>query len=327
VKTKWNIALAFMTCTSMACATGEEEDTGSSQLMLGGDDTNAFAPPQLQAEVRNGAIVATIGSANLRDGPSTSSRVLRVVARGQELRIIGTAQSFRGYFSVMHDGLQGWMNGQYLSFVRVDILRVPEGWRSPVGQAPDPVPYEDDPIEESTPDPEDETPVDEDQSLPLPTSSRDEAIARAKTGVGYSYWWGGGAWDPNGLSPSSAGICTGACPKCTHTGVYGADCSGFVAKVWQVPSTNTELTTNSHPYSTAVFNSRDLHWASIDRGALAKADALVYNQNGRGHIVLFEEGDAWGSFWTYEARGCAAGIVHNIRTVSSKFKAIRRTGY
>ena len=67
----------------------------------------------------------------------------------------------------------------------------------------------------------------------------DEILNRAATGVGFSYWWGHGVWNPGS---TSHGSCSGSCPSCTHSGSYGADCSGFAAKVWQVPSTNTSYT-------------------------------------------------------------------------------------
>lgn len=59
------------------------------------------------------------------------------------------------------------------------------------------------------------------------------AIARAKAAMGFSYFWGGGAWVEQGPSSSTRGSCTGSCPNCTHRGSYGADCSGLVAKAWQ----------------------------------------------------------------------------------------------
>ena len=44
-------------------------------------------------------------------------------------------------------------------------------------------------------------------------------------------------------------------------------------------------------------------------------------------MVLFESGaDPWGNVWLYEARGCATGIVHNLRSMSSDFITIRREG-
>jgi hypothetical protein len=57
-----------------------------------------------------------------------------------------------------------------------------------------------------------------------------------------------------------------------------------------------------------------------------RGDALVYRSGSGGHIFIYESGDGWGSMWTYEARGCSYGIVHNLRTAGSTYKAIRRSG-
>ncbi len=158
-------------------------------------------------------------------------------------------------------------------------------------------------------------------------TARDFAITRAKEGVGFSYWWGHGRWVPNGATSSNIGTCTGSCPNCTHTGSYGADCSGYVGKIWQVPTSNTDPTVDSHPYSTGHFNIANSQWVTVDRSAATRADALVYNVNGAGHIFIYESGDAWGSMWAYEARGCSYGIVHNLRTAGSSYKVIARVGY
>jgi len=171
----------------------------------------------------------------------------------------------------------------------------------------------------------------------LPTSaraapaemSRDEIICLSQSGVGFSYWWGHGGWCNSNCEPDfscSAGSCSGSCPSCTHTGSYGADCSGFVAKVWQVPSP-IALSSDSHPYSTQDFRCSSTYWTQIDKGDIEIADALVYRDGcpgSSGHVMIYESGDPWGSSWTYEARGCSYGIVHNNRTVSSSYVAIRR---
>lgn len=154
----------------------------------------------------------------------------------------------------------------------------------------------------------------------LAANTRDGAIQRAKSGVGATYGWGHGRWIPFG---SNGGSCTGSCPSCSHSGSTGADCSGYVAKIWEVPASNSNLTVDSHPYSTASFYGANSQWRTISRASLAKADALVYRKDGAGHIVLFESGNGWGSFWAYEAKGCSSGIRHNIRTASSAYKAIR----
>lgn len=159
------------------------------------------------------------------------------------------------------------------------------------------------------------------------SSPVDGAVTRAKAGVGFSYWWGHGRWLAGGPTSSNKGTCSGSCPSCSHGGSYGADCSGYVGKIWQVPSSNSDISVDGHPYSTASFVGSSSLWSTVSRGSLKKADALVYNSNGAGHILLFESGDGWGNLWSYEARGCSYGIVHNLRSCSSSYKGIRRTGY
>ncbi len=155
-----------------------------------------------------------------------------------------------------------------------------------------------------------------------PPMTRNEILDRARPAVGYSYYWGHGCWREDG---QEKGSCSGSCPNCSHTGHYGADCSGFVAKVWQVPSAS-DVTEDLHPYSTRDFRYSETHWTRIDRGELLPADALVYRNsaNTAGHVVLYESGDGWGSMWLYEARGCSYGIVHDERSLSSSYVAIRR---
>jgi MYXO-CTERM domain-containing protein len=161
---------------------------------------------------------------------------------------------------------------------------------------------------------------------PRPTSAspapmtRAELINLAKSGVGYSYYWGHGSWRTDG---ASHGSCSGSCPSCSHSGSYGADCSGFAAKVWQVPSP-IAVSTDSHPYSTYNFRNETTHWTRISRDATKQADCLVHNSSGSGHIVVYESGDPWGSFWAYECKGCSYGCVHNLRTASSDYIAIQR---
>ena len=72
-----------------------------------------------------------------------------------------------------------------------------------------------------------------------------------------------------------------------------AGCSGFVAKCWQTP-TPSPITTDLHPYSTYNFRYQTTHWSPVPRAQIHPGDALVYNENGAGHIVLFESGAAWG---------------------------------
>lgn len=154
----------------------------------------------------------------------------------------------------------------------------------------------------------------------LSNISRNEVIELAKSGVGYSYWWGFGRWRPDG---AQHGSCVGGCPSCKHTGDYGADCSGFAAKVWQVPQ-SVPVDVNSHPYSTKSFRYTTAHWDVISRSELQPGDALVHNDGSAGHIVIYESTTPSGAYWVYECRGCSYGCVHNARSFGSQYIAIRR---
>jgi hypothetical protein len=163
-------------------------------------------------------------------------------------------------------------------------------------------------------------------SSTLPPAIED-AMNRAESGVGFSYWWGHGAFLPQGPDSSSAGSCSGGCPSCTHTGKYGGDCSGYVAKVWQVPASNSDLANVSHPYSTIDFNKDSSQWSTIDQGSMKTGDAMVYNNGSAGHIFIFDHGDPWGSLYAYECKGCSYGCTAGIRSATTAYHAIRKTGF
>ena len=150
--------------------------------------------------------------------------------------------------------------------------------------------------------------------------TRDQIVALSQSGMGYSYYWGHGSWRTDGQSPGS---CSGTCPSCSHTGQYGADCSGFVAKVWQVPSPSP-VDVDQHPYSSYNFTYDSTWWNAISRGAAQVGDAFAYNSNGAGHVFIYESGDPWGSAWAYECKGCGYGCVHDLRTVYSYYGARER---
>jgi hypothetical protein len=153
-----------------------------------------------------------------------------------------------------------------------------------------------------------------------PQMTRDEIIARGKGVVGFSYWWGHGRWSTASVAKGS---CSGSCPSCSHSGSYGADCSGFVAKAWQVPSA-IAVTTDSHPYSTYNFYYESQHWSNISRGSTKKADSMVYRTSSGGHIFLFESGDPWGWMTAIECKSCSGGCVRGGRSASSAYVARRR---
>jgi cell wall-associated NlpC family hydrolase len=155
------------------------------------------------------------------------------------------------------------------------------------------------------------------------SSEVDKAIARAQSGVGFSYHWGGGCWNPGS---TAHGACYGSCPSCSHSGTWGADCSGYVAKIWQVPGASA-LTSCSHPYSTYNFYNQHTHWSDISRSSVKRGDAYVHNSGSEGHIFLYDSGDRWGWVKAYEAKGCSYGIQHDTRMAYSYYKPIRRYGY
>jgi hypothetical protein len=192
-----------------------------------------------------------------------------------------------GFYKVKHSGTVGWSFGQYY-----EAAKSPGGTGSPGAEI-----------------------------------SREVALARAKTAMGFSYWWGHGRFVTTGATSSNHGACAGSCPSCSHSGQYGGDCSGLVGKAWLVQGSNADLSVDAHPYSTASFVTDSSQWSTIDRGAVKPADAMVYNENGKGHIFLYESGDGWGSMYAYECKACAEGCVHDLRTASSAYKAIRRAGF
>jgi hypothetical protein len=159
-----------------------------------------------------------------------------------------------------------------------------------------------------------------------PSETTDDIICRAQSGVGFSYWWGGECWcatGADGCDPDyscGTGSCSGNCPSCTHSGSYGADCSGYVSRVWQVPHAIPVDACHTERYVAESFHSSGPYWNQVSRNSLQPADALASTT----HVVLYESGDGWGSMWVYESKGCSYGIVHNIRSCSSSYNAARR---
>ncbi len=248
------------------------------------------AMPTMGATMR-----VTATSLNLRSGVGTSNAILTSMSCGTTVTVLGGPTT--GWYNVRAGAFTGWASGAYLVASAAFDPTV-------CGDAPTPT-------------------MDAGTTAPTTPPEVSQIFTLARSAVGYSYYWGHGSWRTDG---SDHGSCSGSCPSCSHTGRYGADCSGFVAKVWQIPSASA-VTTDLHPYSTYNFVNSTTRWSRVSRDAIRPGDALTYNTNGAGHIVLFESGsDPWGSVWTYEARGCATGIVHNLRTAGSAYVTIRREG-
>jgi uncharacterized protein (TIGR03382 family) len=151
-----------------------------------------------------------------------------------------------------------------------------------------------------------------------PTMSREDLIARARPGVGYSYWWGGGCFQQDG--GGNHGSCVGNCPDCTHGGSYGADCSGFVFKVWQINGTEASSHCNHGPYTANAYSTTQSQWRHINHGDAKAADLLSSST----HVVIVQSGDPWGTPTVMEARGCSYGIQRNTRAFGSSYTASER---
>ncbi|HEY3451690.1 MAG TPA: SH3 domain-containing protein [Myxococcales bacterium] len=256
---------------------------------LDGADDTVTNTNELASSVPVGSTLKATTSVNMRSGPSTNYKVLLVVPEGAKVTTVETTSPNSGFYKVKYNGTTGWSHGAYYTLVASGGTTTPPPSAS--------------------------------------TSARDAAIGRAKSAVGFSYWWGHARFLPAGPTSGTAGSCSGNCPSCSHGGSYGGDCSGLAAKVWQVGSSNTDLTVDKHPYSTYNFDNERTYWHSVSRASIAKADAMVYNANGSGHIFVFESGDGWGSMWAYECKGCAYGCVRNLRTTSNDYTGISKNGY
>lgn len=278
------------TLTLVGCAGSVGETAADGELLTSAEEYGTLSS-ELSSGVALGSTLRTTSNLNLRTSASMSATVRLVIPSGATVTTVNVTQPNGGWYNVKYNGVTGWSYGSYLNLVSS-------------GGTP------------TTPNP-----------TPAPTGARDAAISRAKGAVGFSYWWGHGRWIPFGATSSNKGVCTGSCPNCSHRGSYGADCSGLAAKVWNVPSSNNDMTVDSHPYSTLSFIGSNSQWSTISRSNAQRGDMLVYNTNGAGHIFVYESGDAWGSLWAYEARGCSYGIVHNLRTAGSAYKAIKRAGW
>ena len=186
--------------------------------------------------------------------------------------------------------------------------------------------------------------------------TRQQIIDIAASGVGNGYKWGFAHWNSDGTGKNEHACVTAQCTDCCcvklsnnksgcksgtkevvdgcknyyPVGAPGADCSGYVAKCWQVPG-KVSVSTNSHPYSTKNFHDDFTSWTAVERADLKRGDALVYrnDEDNGGHIVLFDSdtgntANQQPQYWVYEAKGCASGVKHNVKAMDASYIGIRR---
>lgn len=294
----WRVMWVAAAAVLLGCAGSAGDLPTDSELLTGVEEDTSTISSELSSGVPIGSTLATTANLNLRTGPGMGYSIRLVIPDGAKVTTINRSTPSGGWYNIKYNGLSGWSYGSYLKLVSAPT----SGGSSSGGST-----------STATAGFNDRSPA--------------GAILRAKSGVGFSYHWGNGSWLASGATSSNRGACYGSCPNCTHSGTHGADCSGYVAKLWQVPASNDNVAVESHPYGTIHFVKDTAQWKTVSRGSVKKADALVYNINGAGHIFLYESGDGWGSMMAYEAKGCSYGIRHNLRTASSAYHAIRRAGF
>jgi len=163
-----------------------------------------------------------------------------------------------------------------------------------------------------------------------PAQTRDELVCRGASAIGFSYEWGGECWCGNGCAPDlvgcSPGKCTpnsgsSGCPNCTHTGRYGADCSGFVSKVWQTPGQYAVDACDVPRHVASSFLTKAADWDIVPMNSLLPGDASASSA----HIVLISgPKNSAGNHEVIEAKGCTYGIVRNVKVLGSGYSGARR---
>jgi len=324
-------ALALVVAASGTLGCSAAPGDPDSEELVGADENADVSGMGVTGDVAVGTTLQATADVNLRSGPSTSDSILHVVASGAKVTVTA-AGSQNGFYKIDHNGTVGWSSGKYYKVIPNGSLGSCSV-NGVSGECIDTGACGADHV--ATPGycpgasniqcctPTDGTVDDGGGSSPGVAG----AMARAKSGKGFSYWWGHGRFRDEGPTSSTKGSCSGSCPSCSHSGSYGGDCSGYVAKVWQVPASNDQLSVDDHPYSTSTFNEGSSNWSTVSRSNLKQADAMVYNNGSAGHIFIYDSGDGWNSMYAYECKGCSYGCVSGYRTASSAYHGIRKKGY
>jgi hypothetical protein len=172
------------------------------------------------------------------------------------------------------------------------------------------------------------------------SSTRINALARARRAMGFSYWWSNARWPSTGPTSWPAynrGECFGSCggsPACTHVATagteYGSDCSGFVSTIWGFPDFDSNTNPTHNGFGTVAFNQDTASWKTVALADARPGDAVVRHDSTKKHIFLVAtRRDSRDRFNTYECAGCDEGCRTKRRTITdgSGWHAIRRTGW
>ena len=167
-------------------------------------------------------------------------------------------------------------------------------------------------------------------------------LCRAYAGLDFSYAWGGECWQAIGCAPDysgGVGLCDGCsdgdgCADCTtssgccvsgvscqHSGTWGADCSGFVSKAWQVPDPHPVEACGVDRYTAGAFTTDHTYWDNVAVSALVPGDAAATSA----HVILVVgPKDSYGEYDVMEAAGCTPGIIRHQRAISTSMTGARR---
>lgn len=171
------------------------------------------------------------------------------------------------------------------------------------------------------------------------SSTRIDALARARKAMGFSYWWSNARWPQTGATTwpvdnrgKCDGICGGAKP-CTHRATgggeeFGSDCSGLVSAVWGFGSSDTNEKNNG--FATVAYSRDNARWKTVELADAKPGDAIVRHDAQKEHIVLVAtRRDSNKRFRVYECAGCEAGCRPASLTAQDggPWHAIRKTGW
>ena len=173
------------------------------------------------------------------------------------------------------------------------------------------------------------------------SSTRINALARARKAMGFSYWWSNARWPASGPTTwptNNIGDCSGVCggsTPCTHAATgggaeYGSDCSGLVSTIWGFPDADSTTNPTDNGYSTKAFVKDTTNWKTVALADAKAGDAVVRYDASRKHIFLAAaKRDSRQRFKTYECSGCSAGCKTSLLEIADggPWHAIRRKGW
>lgn len=165
---------------------------------------------------------------------------------------------------------------------------------------------------------DDVTPHNPPKPEPLSGTDNDKFLVNARAYIGLHYVWGGARLKKNWTAAEKL-------KKASDGDFYwGADCSGYVAKVWELAIAMPLEAQKHEQYYTGTFYSAEpvVESKIISESEVKPGDAFV-RTGSPGHIFIVKKRDSWGKYQSYEAKGKNYGIVVDTRTVGSEWRAIR----